>query len=83
MYHINLYYLVRKTLNWVIPEAFFFLPRDPMQTRGGGVLRFGLDGSLRLEPRKPLPMFKGHFGRKWYLFLGIFVMQTPENCEKF
>ena len=37
-----------------------------------GVLRFGLDGGLPLDPQNPaLPMFKGHFGRKRYSFLYI------------
>ena len=33
----------------------------------GGVLRFGLDGDgAPFKPQNPLPIFKGHFGRKRY-----------------
>ena len=32
---------------------------------GGGVLKFGLDQDVPLEPRNfQLPIFKGHFGKK-------------------
>ena len=42
-----------------------------------GVLRFGLDRSVLLKASlKPLHIFKGHFGRKRYPFLGIFLKIT-------
>ena len=39
---------------------------------GGGVLRFGLKGGAA-RASKPLPIFKSHFDRKGYPFLGIFL----------
>ena len=38
-----------------------------------GVLKFGLDGRVLLDASKPIPIFKGSFGRKRYPFLGIFL----------
>ena len=46
-------------------------------------------GEVLLKPPKPLPIFKGYFGRKRYPFIGIllivhvhFTWQTPENFGK-
>ena len=38
---------------------------------GGTQIWFGRESAARAL--KPLPMFKGHFGRKRYPFLGIFL----------
>ena len=58
--------------------TFFLLGCYP---GGGGGVRFCLDGSLPLEPQKPLPMFMGHSGRKRYPFFKGFFSKYKSILE--
>ena len=51
------------------------------KTKGWEVLRFALEGWVLLEP-KPLPIFKGHFGRKKVPIFRIFLKLSVRNFGK-
>ena len=48
-----------------------------------GVLRFELEKGCNARASKPLPIFKGDFGRKGYPFLRIFLEKYPGGTHIF
>ena len=44
---------------------------------GGSHIWFGRGRACAEASNKPIPIFKGHFGRKWYPLLGTSIQNAP------
>ena len=46
------------------------------KARGGGGTQMLFGRGCAAEASKPVPIFKGHFGRKGYPLLGVFIQEN-------
>ena len=65
-----------KQVTWLLPKSLSM----SLSRGGGGGTQIWFRRGCAAEAAKPVPIFKGHFGRKGYPLLGVFIQENDVLC---